>query len=52
MEEKKTTYPKTTDNHNNTELTEAANLFSQLSPEMQDAIIDIVKHLLTRRNDD
>ena len=48
MEEKKTTYAEEmTDVQTEVELTEAANLFSRLSPEAQDAIIDLIKCLLS-----
>ncbi len=49
MEEKKTTYPGKTDDLPNMEMKEAADLFSRLSPEAQDAIIDLIKCLLSAK---
>ncbi len=49
MEEKKTTYPSKTDYQTDVEMKEAADLFSRLSPEAQDAIIDLIKCLLSAK---
>lgn len=50
MDEKKTTYlNETTDDQTNVELAKAADLFSRLSPEAQDAIIDLIKCLLSEK---
>lgn len=50
MDEKEITYTKEmTDVQTEVELTEAANLFSRLSPEAQDAIIDLIKFLLSEK---
>ena len=48
MEEKKTTYlNEKTDDQTNVNLSEVADLFSRLSDEAQDAIIDLIKCLLS-----
>lgn len=50
MEEKKTTYlDQKTDDQTSVDLTEAADLFSRLSPDAQDAIIDLIKCLLSEK---
>lgn len=50
MEEKKTTYlSETTDDQTNVELTEAADLFSRLSPQAQDAIIDLLRSIVDKK---
>ena len=50
MEEKKTTYlEQKTDDQTSVDVTEAADLFSRLSPDAQDAIIDLIKCLLSEK---
>lgn len=50
MEEKKTTYlNEATDDQTNVVLTEAADLFSRLSPQAQDAIIDLLRSIVDKK---
>ncbi len=50
MEEKKTTYlEQKTDDQTSVDLTEAADLFSRLKPDIQDAIIEVLRKMLDKQ---
>lgn len=50
MEEKKTTYAEEmTDVQTEVELIEAANLFSRLKPDIQDAILEVLRKMLDKQ---
>lgn len=50
MDEKKATYlNEATDDQTNTELTEPIDLFSRLSPEAQDAILDLLHSIVEKK---